>query len=31
VILEAGKEAGKKAVEQGGKALLKEAGKIKLW
>ncbi len=31
VILEAGKEAGKKAVEDGGKQLLKKAGKIKLW
>ncbi len=31
VILEAGKQAGKKAIEEGGKQLLKKAGKIKLW
>ncbi|HNW27227.1 MAG TPA: hypothetical protein PKN50_02015, partial [Spirochaetota bacterium] len=31
VLLEAGKEAGKKAIEDGGKQLLKKAGKIKLW
>jgi hypothetical protein len=31
VLMEAGKEAGKKAIEDGGKQLLKKAGKIKLW